>query len=186
MPLVVVLVIVFGLLVFMWYGIGGEGPRSRRCRARVRAPWDELDFALLYDLGLLRRHGDLPPGRRCDHAAHRTRRHIRYGGAIAAAGLSFALLVNSPYWALAGFAAAGAGFSSIIPLAFAAGGRIPELSEGAGVATVSGIGYLGFLVGPPAIGFDPTDLRCALDCSDRAAQRYTCRRNGQPGSPRRR
>jgi MFS family permease len=78
---------------------------------------------------------------------------IRYGGATAAAGLSFALLVHSPYWALAGFAAAGAGFSSIIPLVFAAGGRIPQVSEGAGVATVSGLGYLGFLVGPPAIGF---------------------------------
>jgi MFS family permease len=90
--------------------------------------------------------------------------HIRYGGAIAAAGLSFALLVHSPYSALAGFAAAGAGFSSIIPLVFAAGGRIPEVSEGAGVATVSGLGYLGFLVGPPAIGFlsELTSLRVGL------------------------
>lgn len=89
---------------------------------------------------------------------------IRYGGAIAAAGLSFALLVHSPYWALAGFAAAGAGFSSIIPLVFAAGGRIPQISEGAGVATVSGLGYLGFLVGPPAIGFvsEVTSLRVGL------------------------
>ena len=89
---------------------------------------------------------------------------IRYGGATAAAGLSFALLVHSPYWALAGFAAAGAGFSSIIPLVFAAGGRIPEVSEGAGVATVSGLGYLGFLVGPPAIGFlsELTSLRVGL------------------------
>lgn len=89
---------------------------------------------------------------------------IRYGGAIAAAGLSFALLVHSPFWALGGFAAAGAGFSSIIPLVFAAGGRIPQISEGAGVATVSGLGYLGFLVGPPAIGFlsELTSLRVGL------------------------
>jgi MFS family permease len=91
-------------------------------------------------------------------------RVIRYGGVLAAAGLTFALLVHSPYWAMAGFAAAGAGFSSIIPLAFAAGGRIPGLSEGAGVATVSGLGYLGFLVGPPAIGFlsELTSLRIGL------------------------
>jgi MFS family permease len=91
-------------------------------------------------------------------------RVIRYGGSIAAAGLTFALLVHSPYWALAGFAAAGAGFSSIIPLVFAAGGRIPGMGEGAGVATVSGIGYLGFLVGPPAIGFlsELTSLRVGL------------------------
>jgi MFS family permease len=89
---------------------------------------------------------------------------IRYGGALAAAGLSFALLVHSPCWALAGFAAAGAGFSCIVPLVFAAGGRIPEVSEGAGVATVSGFGYLGFLVGPPAIGFlaELTSLRVGL------------------------
>jgi hypothetical protein len=62
------------------------------------------------------------------------------------------------------FAAAGAGFSSIIPLVFAAGGRIQGMSEGAGVATVSGLGYLGFLVGPPAIGFvsEMTSLRGGL------------------------
>ena len=61
-------------------------------------------------------------------------------------------------------AAAGAGFSSIVPLVFAAGGRIPGVSEGAGVATVSGFGYLGFLVGPPAIGFlsELTSLRVGL------------------------
>jgi hypothetical protein len=47
---------------------------------------------------------------------------------------------------------------------FAAGGRIAQVSEGAGVATVSGLGYLGFLVGPPAIGFlsEMTSLRAGL------------------------
>ena len=89
---------------------------------------------------------------------------IRLGGMIAAAGLAFAVSVHSPYWALAGFAAAGAGFSSIIPLVFAAGGRIPSVGEGAGVATVTGLGYLGYLVGPPVIGFvsQMTSLRMGL------------------------
>jgi MFS family permease len=89
---------------------------------------------------------------------------IRWGGALAAAGLTFALIAQSPYWALLGFGAAGAGFSSIIPLVFAAGGRIRGVSEGAGVATVSGMGYVGFLVGPPAIGFlsELTSLRVGL------------------------
>ena len=92
-------------------------------------------------------------------------RVIRYGGALAAAGLTFALMVHSPYLAMAGFAAAGAGFSSIIPLVFAAGGRIPGMGEGAGVATVSGIGYTrAFWFGPPAIGFlsELTSLRVGL------------------------
>jgi MFS family permease len=89
---------------------------------------------------------------------------IRAGALLAAGGLSWALLVHSPYWALPGFALVGAGFSSIIPLVFAAGGRIPSVSEGAGVAAVSGIGYLGFLVGPTAIGFisEVTSLRVGL------------------------
>src|SRR5207344_3556803 len=71
---------------------------------------------------------------------------------------------TSTYVALAGLAAAGAGFSSIIPLVFAAGGRVSGVSEGAGVATVSGLGYLGFLAGPPAIGLisEFTSLRVGL------------------------
>jgi MFS family permease len=80
-------------------------------------------------------------------------RVVRAGGIVAAVGIALAVCAPSPYWALAGFAAAGAGYSSIIPLVFAAGGRKGSVSEGQGVATVSGIGYLGFLAGPPAIGF---------------------------------
>jgi MFS family permease len=78
---------------------------------------------------------------------------IRGGAALSAIGLSTSLLVHDPYWALPGFALAGVGFSSIIPLVFAAGGKIPNIGEGAGVATVSGLGYIAFLIGPPAIGF---------------------------------
>lgn len=38
------------------------------------------------------------------------------------------------------------------------------MSEGAGVATVSGLGYLGFLVGPPVIGLisEASSLRIGL------------------------
>jgi MFS family permease len=89
---------------------------------------------------------------------------IRVGASLAACGLTSALLVHSPYLALPGFALVGAGFSTIIPLVFAAGGRIKSVHEGAGVATVSGIGYLGFLVGPPVIGLISqfTSLRVGL------------------------
>jgi MFS family permease len=89
---------------------------------------------------------------------------VRFGGAIAASGMALAVFAPSVPWALAGFALAGAGFSSIIPLVFAAGGRVKSLSEGQGVAAVSGVGYLGFLVGPPVIGFigQVTSLRGGL------------------------
>ena len=89
---------------------------------------------------------------------------IRAGALLAACGLTSALLARGPYWALPGIALVGAGFSSIIPLVFAAGGRIRSVSEGAGVAAVSGLGYLGFLVGPTAIGLISqfTSLRLGL------------------------
>lgn len=89
---------------------------------------------------------------------------IQLGASVATFGLLIVVAAQSPYHAFAGFAAAGAGFSVIIPLVFAAGGRIAGVNEGAGVATVSGFGYLGFLVGPPAIGFisEVTSLRGGL------------------------
>jgi hypothetical protein len=38
-------------------------------------------------------------------------------------------------------------------IVFGGGGRVQSVSPGAGIATVTGIGYFGFIVGPPAIGF---------------------------------
>jgi hypothetical protein len=75
-----------------------------------------------------------------------------------------ALLAPSPYWALPCFALTGAGFAAIVPIVFGAGGRVPSIPSGAGVAMVSGSGYIGFLFGPPLIGFlaQASSLRCAL------------------------
>jgi MFS family permease len=112
---------------------------------------------------------------------------IRGGALIAACGLGLVVVAQSPYAALVGFAAAGAGFSSIIPLVFAAGGRIPTVTEAAGIATVSGIGYLGFLVGPPTIGFisEMSSLRVGLAVlvalSATAAILVTRVEHGSPG-----
>ena len=78
---------------------------------------------------------------------------VRLGATIAAAGLLLVVLAGQPWQVLVGLMATGAGFSAIIPLVFAAGGRFKSLAPGIGVATVSGLGYLGFLVGPPMIGF---------------------------------
>jgi hypothetical protein len=78
---------------------------------------------------------------------------VRIGSLVAAGGLFWALAMRFPEWALPGFAAAGAGLSIIIPLVFGAGGRVESVSPGAGIATVTGIGYIGFIVGPPTIGF---------------------------------
>jgi hypothetical protein len=80
-------------------------------------------------------------------------RAVRLGGLIAAVSLTLMVAVSNQWVVLAALVGAGAGFSSIVPLVFAAGGRVTELGEGGGVAAVTGVGYLGFLVGPPVIGF---------------------------------
>jgi MFS family permease len=78
---------------------------------------------------------------------------LRSASLLAAAGLAYGLFMRSPVWALPGFAATGAGFSVIIPIVYGSGGRIEGVTPGAGIATITGIAYIGFIVGPPAIGF---------------------------------
>jgi MFS family permease len=89
---------------------------------------------------------------------------VRTGALVAAFGLAGALLAPSATSALPGFALTGAGFSVIVPLVFGAGGRLRSFPTGAGIALVSGSGYIGFLFGPPLIGFlaQLTSLREAL------------------------
>ncbi|MEJ7608828.1 MAG: MFS transporter [Bryobacteraceae bacterium] len=92
------------------------------------------------------------------------RKTVQTGSFIGAAGLTWALLAPSAEWALPGFAATGAGFSVIVPIVFGAGGRLDDVSPGVGIAAVTGFGYVGFLIGPPAIGFtsEYLSLRYAL------------------------
>jgi hypothetical protein len=91
-------------------------------------------------------------------------RTVRTASLLAGFGLTCALAAPKAEWAMPGFAIAGAGFSVIIPLVFGGGGRVKGIKPGAGIATVTGIGYVGFIVGPPAIGFasDLMTLRYAL------------------------
>jgi MFS family permease len=80
-------------------------------------------------------------------------RIVRTGALLAAAGLSAALLIGTVPAALAGFLCVGAGFSVAVPLVFSAAGRLDSRSAGPGLAAVTTAGYLGFLAGPPVIGF---------------------------------
>ncbi|NHC14677.1 MFS transporter [Motilibacter deserti] len=79
-------------------------------------------------------------------------RTVRRGAALAGAGLLAGLLLPGSLAAIAGFALLGAGLSVLVPVLFSAAGSIPGAAAGAGIARVSTLGYLGFLVGPPVIG----------------------------------
>ena len=73
------------------------------------------------------------------------------GGWIAGLGFLLIALVAALPAALLGFVMVGAGTGVTIPLAFAAAGRVAD-SPGEGVAAVASVGYLAYVVGPPAIG----------------------------------
>ncbi|MEI9999954.1 MAG: MFS transporter [Verrucomicrobiota bacterium] len=69
--------------------------------------------------------------------------------------LGLALVLATPFVPLAmiGFAVVGLGFAAIVPQVFSAAGHRAGTDPGVALATVTTLGYLGFLFGPPAIGF---------------------------------
>jgi MFS family permease len=88
----------------------------------------------------------------------------RSGGLIATIGMAFALVVGQPWASLIGFACVGWGVSSLFPMAFSAAGNAKGVNQGVALAAIATMGYTGFLVGPPLIGFiaQATGLRLAL------------------------
>jgi MFS family permease len=72
------------------------------------------------------------------------------GGLIACAGMLVAALAPDVWLALAGFAATGLGVANLFPAAMTRAGL---LAGSSGVAVASTLGYTGFLLGPPLIGF---------------------------------
>ncbi len=77
---------------------------------------------------------------------------LRRSGALAAAGMALALAIGTPWAALAGFVLVGLGLANVVPVVFAAAGQVPGVAPAQGVAAVSSVGYLGFMIGPALIG----------------------------------
>jgi MFS family permease len=78
--------------------------------------------------------------------------------------MAFTLLIHQPWASLIGFACVGWGVSSLFPMAFSAAGNAKNVNQGVALAAVATMGYTGFLIGPPVIGFvaHETGLRMAL------------------------
>jgi MFS family permease len=77
---------------------------------------------------------------------------LRVAGLLAAGGVVLLCLVNSPITALIGAGAWGFGLAVVFPSAMSAAGEIPGRG-GRAIGVVSTIGYGGFLLGAPMIGF---------------------------------
>jgi len=82
----------------------------------------------------------------------------------AIAGLALALMVISAPAAIAGFFFVGAGLSNVVPMTYSMAGNIKGVEPAAGIAFASTIGYSGFFIGPPVIGYlgDAFGLRIGL------------------------
>jgi hypothetical protein len=84
--------------------------------------------------------------------------------AIATIGFSAGLVGERAVGTIAGFACLGIGLGLVVPTVFSAAGRLPGLNPGTAIAAVSAFGWLGFVCGPPLIGWlaSATSLRLAL------------------------
>ena len=91
-------------------------------------------------------------------------RLVRWSALLMAAGLALALVIPSVPIAIIALGFAGIGIGNAAPILFAGGGRLEPEAPGRGIAAVTTLGYVGFLAGPPLIGFvaELTGLPLAL------------------------
>lgn len=81
------------------------------------------------------------------------KRMLQISGSVITSGLLIAVIFPFLPTATAGFFLVGFGVSSVVPIVYGLAGKSTTMSAGAALAAVSTIGFLGFLIGPPLIGF---------------------------------
>jgi MFS family permease len=75
------------------------------------------------------------------------------GGAVGAAGLALAIALPHPVTTLLGFLVLGMGCSLGAPMLYSISMRQPGTPPAAGLATFATFSFIGFMAGPPLIGF---------------------------------
>lgn len=81
------------------------------------------------------------------------RKLLIYNTLLAFTGLSIAIIFATPYLTLVGFFIVGLGVANIVPIIFSLAGNTPGVNPAVGISMVTSIGYTGFFVGPPTIGY---------------------------------
>ncbi len=91
-------------------------------------------------------------------------RVLKFNGGLILSGIVLALTVSVPAVVILGFALVGFGVSSGIPIVYMLSAKNKTMAPAAALAAVSSLGFTGFLIGPPIIGFiaQLTGLRYAL------------------------
>ena len=78
---------------------------------------------------------------------------LQGSGILIAIGLLISVIFPQLVPATIGFLLVGIGVSSVVPLVYGLAGKSKTMTPGMALASVSTIGFLGFLIGPPLIGF---------------------------------
>ena len=83
---------------------------------------------------------------------------------LAIAGLGLAVTFATVWSTFLGFFLVGIGLSTIVPLVFSQAGNTQGVTPSVGISMATSIGYAGFFVGPPIIGFlsEAFNLRVGL------------------------
>lgn len=91
-------------------------------------------------------------------------RLVRAAALTGGVGLTLGLLVPVTPVVLFAFAVLGLGMATVVPLTFSAAGTVPGHDPGTSVAAVATVGYAGWMIAPPVIGFvaQGTSLTVAL------------------------
>jgi len=82
-------------------------------------------------------------------------------GLLMFGGMLLSVLLPNIYTCTLAFMAVGLGVACCVPIVYSVSGKHPKLEPGLALAIVSSISFLGFLLGPPLIGFiaEATSLR---------------------------
>jgi len=89
---------------------------------------------------------------------------LKTNGFLILIGMIISLSMTYPATVILGFALVGFGTSSVIPIVYMLAAKTKEMAPSAALSAVSSVGFTGFLIGPPSIGFiaHEVGLRSAL------------------------
>jgi fucose permease len=143
--------LILGLLAFA--GMGAEGAMYDwsvlylQQEVGLPAPQAALGYSAFAAAMALARFGGDSLRRR-----YPERLLLRAGGATSALAMALVLLTGNPVVSYVGYALIGGGLAMVVPIIYNAATRVPGTARASAIATVSAIGYSGFLLGPPLIG----------------------------------
>jgi predicted MFS family arabinose efflux permease len=91
-------------------------------------------------------------------------RMLVFDTAVAICGMCIMLGFPQVYANFLGIFLVGIGLSTVVPIVFSSAGNIKGIAPSVGISTASSIGYVGFFIGPPVIGYlaETFSLRLAL------------------------